>query len=242
MPFGSEGLVVQWVGPVPPLAKLTFASAEIFDQVAKVAGDALPAGYPPRYTRDIREVEIFNPSMAWDIVELARWEKRHGVDPRPEVLAIFQSYIDEGFPIGMVLIQHPPVLDPSRWLACSVVLQRSIIIYEQGRQTLYLRSQIHSARDGENFVNFMPRTPIQMTFSSNGIWFPLRLTQAVQEPDSFVSIDILTPRPLEAQQIPAPFKLENRGQVQLQNGVYTINRVTATLSAKERWADLWIRP
>lgn len=153
---------------------------------------------------------------------------------------MFQRYVDEGYKIRLILMEHPEVPRLSSYSRCSVVLQRGIIIYEQGRETLYIRSYVHSANEGQDFVNFVPRTGVKFTFDSKMIWFPLETTAVIQEPASYVVIDILTPRPLKSKIAP-PFRITRRGPVKLNNRKFQVTRINAKLAAK-RTRDLRIKP
>jgi hypothetical protein len=244
MPFGQEGLVVTLVGPVPKAAKVTFADEEIFNAAAQAIGPEFPADFPGKYTENLQKVEIFNSSMFWDIEELARWERRHGIEVKKEPLSIHEDYLKAEHVIFATLVEHPKVPMPQRFVACSVVLQRGVIIWnpDPGRETLFLRSYMHSSEGSGNFVNFVPRGGIQISFASEAIWFPLELTRVIQEPNSYVVLDILTQKQLNTGQLPKPFRLEKTGWMQHRGRIYHVARIAAKLSGKEKWPDLRLRP
>ncbi len=213
--------------------------------MARVTGPDIPKDFPKKYLKNLQKVELFNASMSWDTQELARWEKRHGVEMEKEPVAIFEDYLKTGHVIFTTLVGHPRVPDPQRWIACSVVLQRAVIVYAEGskgREKLFLRSYFHSAKDSENFVNFVPRGGIEVSFASDTIWFPLELTRVIQEPASYVVLDVLTPKPLDVKQLPEPFRLGKTGQMQYQGKLYSVTRATAKLAAKQKWPDLRLKP
>jgi hypothetical protein len=246
MPFGSEGLVISWVGPAPGTAKVTYTDGQIFNTVARVTGRDIPKGFPEKYTQDLHEVEMFNATMAWSTNEVTSWHKRYLGEIGQEPLSIFEEYLRTGHVIFGTLVQHPPVNpDAAQFRACSTVLQRGVIVHARaspGRETLFLRSYLHSAKDPQTFVNFVPRGGVQMSFASDTIWFPLELTRVIQEPASYVVLDILTTKALGPKQIPQPFRIEEEGRMRHEGERYHVTRITATLAAKQKWPDLKITP
>jgi hypothetical protein len=246
MPFGSEGLVISWIGPAPGTARVTYSDGQIFNTVARVTGRDIPKGFPEKYTKDLHEVEMFNATMAWSTSEVTSWHKRYLGEIGPEPLSIFEEYLRTGHVIFGTLLQHPPVNPTAaQFRACSTVLQRAVIVHTHaspGRETLVLRSYLHSAKDSETFVNFVPRGGVQMSFASDTIWFPLELTRVIQEPASYVVLDILTSQPLGAKKIPQPFRIEEEGRMRHEGERYHVTRITATLAANQKWPDLKIAP
>jgi len=238
VPFGPEGLAIPWVGPVPANAKITFTSGPVFRETERTTGSEIPSAFPRKYAQKLHYAGLFNPAMHWDAQELSRWHERNGFKLGEQPLSILDQYVAEGYRIASVLVEHPSVPRPESFAVCNVLLQRGDIVYVNGVQTLFLRSYFHSTDDSGNFVNFVPRGGVQMTFASDTIWFPLRLTQLVSEPASYVTLDILTPVPLSAEQLPAPFELGRRGRISYHGVEYEAARVSARLDPKEAVADL----
>ena len=221
-------------------------------------GSEIPRDYPKKYRENLQRVDIFNASMAWEMDELRRWQKRHGTDLSREQVEVFERYLNTDHAIRMMLIEHPKVDKPEEYQDSSVVLQRGVIVYAKGRETLFLRSYVHSAKRGQesprplqssvsrasaDFVNFAPKGGVQMIFSSSTLWFPLETTYGcVAEAASYVMLDILTPTPLDTSQLPKPFQLEKKGRTQYQGATYQVTRITARLAAKQRWPDLRLKP
>ena len=143
--------------------------------------------------------------------------------------------------------------EPQRFVACSVVLRRGVIVYDKGRETLFIRSYLHSAKhaeakeqgveekEAEEFVNLVPHGGVRMSFASDTIWFPLETTQLIDEPESYVVLDILTPERLNAKELPQPFQVEKSEQMKYHGETYHVARVTAKLP-KQKTADLKIKP
>ena len=241
--FNQKDLIVTWVGPMPAQGKVSFTDGKIFREMAEVAGPEIPKYFPEKYVRGLRDVDIFNASMSWTVEELTRLQKRYEIPMEQEPINIFKEYISSGHTIISVLVEHPKVIDPSRYLACSVVLQRGVIVYDGGQETLFLRSYFHSAKDPENFVNFVPRGGIKVTFSSDTIWFPLKLTKVIFEPASYVVLDILTQEPLNAEQLPTPFRVETADKLaKYQGKEFYVTRISAKLESNKDWADLRLKP
>ena len=231
-----------WVGPVPAQARVAYTDGRIFAAVNAVTGPEVPRDVPQKYLKGLQRVELFNASMSWDTQALTSWEKRHGIDMESEPLSIFDQYIRGGYVIFSTLVQHPTVPEPKLYAACSVVLQRGVIVYANGKEDLYLRSYFHSAQDSAHYANFVPRGGVRISFESDGIWFPLELTRVIQEPYSFVVLDILTPRPVDPRQLPTSFRAGRRGTISLGGARYSVVRVTAKLSAREKSPDMNLRP
>jgi len=203
--FGDDGLVVTWVGPMKESAKVRLGDGDIFGRAAEATGSDIPERYPEKYLRGLQETEVFNPSMAWSTDELTRWESRHGIEMEPGAVEIFQRYLDTKHLLFMSLVGHPEVATPEDYVACSLVLQRAVIVFDDGREDLYLRSYFHSAKSPDEFVNFVPRTGVHFSFPTDRLWFPLELTRLISEPVSFVELDVISREPFTGK-APAPFE------------------------------------
>jgi len=227
----------------------------------------MPKDYPEKYRRDLYEVELFNASISTSIPEVKQWHSRYLNELGAEPLGIFERYLNSGFVIFGTLMEHPPVDQAegedlagaaARFAACSVVLQRAVLVSNpprrtiamaqgrtqqpsQQRQTLFLRSFSHSAQDDKTFVNFVPRGGIEMTYTSDTMWFPLELTSVIQEPASYVVLDLLTPERLDAKVVPAPFQIQEQGRMPYEGQHYHVTRIGARLDAKQQWPDLRIK-
>jgi hypothetical protein len=238
---------------VPANAKVTYADGSIFEAAARVQGPEIRSNFPQRYTRDLHVVEVFNPSMHWDFEGFARWEERHGIEdireePWPSIFGRY--YLERGYPIFGTLVQFP-VDNPELFLTCSPVLQRGVIVYGDGREDLFLRSYFHSRQDEENFVNFVPRQGIHMSFLSDGIWFPMALTGGELEvspvPASYVVIDILTPDRFHPRGLPEPLEVvrseagsDAPEQMDYQGRDYFVTRIVGELSSTKDRVDLFV--
>ena len=246
----SKGrLAVTWVGPVPKGARVVFAGTEIFDRVAQVAGPVIPKSFPREYLQDLQVVDLFNAQISWNLDELTLWQKRHGIGMKKRPLEIFKKYLDSGHRIFSTLIEHPRVMDPSSFKLCSIILQHGIIVYDDRQEDLYIRSYFHSksANDPKSFANFVPQGGVKFSFPSKSIWFPLMLTEVIDEPAALVVLDILTAGSLDNTKFPDPFRGEAMGVIQTRVGVseakiYNVTRVTAKLRAGQRWNDFNVEP
>lgn len=257
MPFGLEGYVKTYTGPAPKDARVSVGDGSIFNLVNRITGSDIPNGFPKQYTQGLQQVELFNPSTAYKTDDLVRWQEQHAQKVRDEPLKVFADYIDSGFVIQTMLIRHPVVPNFARFVACSVVLQRGVVVYNNGVENLFLRSYIHSAeqanlnhaanslqtpRRSRNFANFVPRGGIHIgSFKSDTLWFPLSTTELIEEPASYVVLDFLTRTPLETKQLPEPFRLEKTGRIKYQGTLYYVSRVSAKLP-RQKTADLNLKP
>ncbi|MEV4161991.1 hypothetical protein [Nonomuraea dietziae] len=233
-----------WSGPVPQYARYGVGNGEIFGKVAEVTGMDTPQGYPAKYLENLSDADVFNPGMVHSTDELIAWQRRHGIEMEPEALEVFQGYLDRNYPIFTSLVSHPAVDEPADYIACSLVLQRGVIVYNgNGRQELFLRSYFHSAKaDGSEYVNFVPRRGIHYSFKSDALWFPLELTRLMSEPASYVEIDIATTDGLDQLDIPAQFSPTTTGFATLNGHKYEVMRISARfeVSKRQRIEDLII--
>ena len=252
--FGQEGLVSALVGPAPRDAKVVFTDERIFSAAAREIGPDAPDSFPQQYRRALHRMELFNISMFWDFEELLHWEERHGFaeEMTPEIRSILEEYLNKDYVIIGTLIQYPKTGNPAAFKAHGIVLQRAVIVYDEGRENLFLRSYAHSVDDSGNSVNFVPRGGIEMSFASDVVWYPLMLTEIINEPAAHVVLDILTTEPTDLQQIgrqlPGPLEAvevesklgEVPGQMEYQGKNYHVTRITGQLPSKQRWDDLSI--
>lgn len=229
MYFRPDQLAVTWVGPMKESAKVRLGTGDIFRRVAEITGPDIPGGYPDKYARDLEDSDVFNSAMAWSTEELTKWEGRHGIEMEPEALEIFERYLESKHLLFMTLVEHPRVPNPEDFRACSLVLQRGVIVYDQGHEDLYLRSYFHSATDTGEFVNFVPREGVHFAFPSDSIWFPFELTRLISEPASFVEIDVLSRAPIDEAALPSFLSPRVSGRVRLKDEMYQATRLSGVL-------------
>jgi hypothetical protein len=229
MYFTKDQLVVTWVGPTKGSAKVRLSGGDVFRRVAEITGSDIPDSYPDKYLQNLEDSEVFNSSMAWSTEELTRWEGRYGIEMEPEALEIFERYLLSKHVLFMSLVGHPQVPNPEEFRACSLVLQRGVIVYDQGQEDLFLRSYFHSATDQGEFVNFVPREGVHFAFPSDSIWFPFELTELISEPASFIELDILTRTPLDDESLPSFLGSRRSGRVWLEGEKYQATRISGVL-------------
>lgn len=227
--FGKQGLAIRWVNPKPDIAKVTLTDGSIFSKLAQVTGTEIPQDFPEKYTKNLQTAPIFN------IVETEK-------DP----VGLFKNYFQTNRIMFEAFVDPSKVAAPVSVTSCSAVLQQGVIIYDNEgtsnhRETLFLRNYFHSKNNSENFMNFIPRGGIKMSFPTETIWFPLELTGVNQEPTLYVVVDILTPKPLNIEHLPEPFRLEKSGQMQYQGNTYSVARITGKLATKQKWSDLRLK-
>lgn len=244
MPFGPKGLVVTLSLPVPQDARVTYATADIFTAVNRVMGPEIPADFPKKYSTGLQRMEIFNQHVSFDTDELTRWQKRHNVEMKKEFLSTFEGSFKRGQVVASTLVEHPSVTHPETFEdACSVVLQRAVLVSNPGpdglRETFFLRSYLHSVdASGKEAANFVPSTGFRVSFPSQTVWFPLELTTGISEPNAWVVLDVLSTKPLNKKDIPSAFRIAKTGRLVYQGKSYRVTRLTAKLDTKQKWADL----
>ncbi len=182
--------------------------------------------------------------MAWSVKQLLESEKRFGIEMEQVATQVFDKYVQTEHDFLMTLVQHPPVTaPPSSFSHCSVVLQRGIIEYADGVETLHLRSYFHSTDESGHSVNFVPQGDVQITFESPEIWFPLSLTKLINEPASYVVLDILTPRAVKVGELAQQFHTDATGkEIRLNNKQLNVTRLTARLESGKDLEDFRLKP
>jgi len=235
--------VVTWSLPVPQDARVSYAGPEIFDAVDRILGSEIPLDFPKEYLRDLKHVELFNAQMSFASNELEQWEKRADVEMQHGPLSVFEKYFSTKHVVASTLVEHPAVSHPEKIKdACSVVLQRAVIISnpDPGSETLFLRSYFHTVDDTGGRANFVPSGGMRIEFASRKIWFPLELTRFISEPAAYVVLDVLTPSNFAAK--PEEFKTGKTGKMEYHGKTYHVTRLTAKLAGGKEWKDLSLEP
>lgn len=234
--FGEDDLVDAWIGPVPKNAKVRYVDDTIFRQIERHVGPEIPNELPEKYRRELRYVDLSNAQISTSVEEAAAWLKRYGIALEDGPARAFRSYIERGNHIFSTLIEHPPVPNVIDFKACSIILQRGVIVINEGYETLHLRSYFHST-DGRNAANFVPKGGLQISFPSKVAWFPLELTKFIVEPAAHVVLDVLTPQPVKLN-VPNPFRVVgSRKRVTLGAQDYYVVRSYAVLEKGKDWPD-----
>jgi len=226
--------------PVPQDARVTYASPDIFVAVERVMGPEIPANFPKKYSANLQRVDMFNARISLDVDEFVRWQKHFNVEMKKEFLSVFEKTFGGGQLVASTLVEHPSVSHPEHYEdACSVVLQRAVIVSNPAEEIIFFRSYLHSAEDsGGAAANFVPRGGFQVSFPSRSVWFPLELTTGISEPTAYVVLDILSSRPLNVKELPSPFRVAKTGKMTYAGKSYEVSRVTAELDTKQKWEDL----
>jgi hypothetical protein len=235
--FGEDDLAVTWIGPVPKNAKVRAVDEEVFRTLERQIGPEIPAGFPDKYLKDLQRMELANAQMSTNLPDAAAWLKRYGVEMQEGPSKMLQGYIDRGHNIFSTLIDHPAVANAGDVRACSIVLQRGIIVMGEGYETLYLRSYFHSSDGKGSEVNFAPKGGLKISFPSKSVWFPLELTKYIFEPSAHVVLDILTPHAAKLA-APSPFRsIGGRMKATLGAQDYFVSRYSAVLERGKDWPD-----
>ncbi|MBV9395749.1 MAG: hypothetical protein JOZ84_15215 [Methylobacteriaceae bacterium] len=241
--LSKNEFVIPWAIPVPRNAKVQFVQGGMIEAIAPHVGSEIPGGFPEKYNRDVKRVEIFNSTMAWDVQQLLETEKRFGIEMSKDAVGVFEAYAKSGEDFVVGLLQHPQ-LGGSGDVAvrCSVVLQRGVIEYIDGRETLHLSSRLHSTSDSGQSVNFVPQETAKISFESSTIWFPLSLTQLIGEPASYVVLDVVTQKAFKPAELPQEFQAEESKRIDLHGKSVYATRISAKLDAGRPIADLKLKP
>lgn len=233
---GKEMLVVTWTIPfIAKDAKIERDTGnDVFAAMSRVAGSEIPPGFPAEYLSNLATVPYppgqDGTKVMTTAAELRAWEAQFDVVMNPLVMTVFQSYFDDAEKKSVygTVVRHPQVDDPSGYRFCTCTLQRAIVVWDAGQEQLYVRSSYRSARDPRYFANFVPRAGLKFTFSTNRIWFPLRLNRVLPEPGApaFLMLDVLTRKALPDNAIPVEFTVLQRGSVTLGTVAYAFVRLT----------------
>lgn len=240
--FGQDGLVIAWTGPVPANAKVSAVDRSAFKRVSNTLGTSLPSTLSDKYTKNRFESDVFNASMAWDIDESVRWNSRYGLTLGERPQGLFKEYLDTGkYVVFQSLVDHPPVADFERFAVCSVAFQRGDIYMVQGQEHLFLRSYFHSHSDEDrnDFVNFGPTGGLRISFETDTLWYPLRVTSLNGEPTTVV-LNVFTDNALNLENLPRGFEVERTGWMPSDAGRYSFSRLTATFEGGQDIPDLSI--
>jgi len=174
--------------------------------------------------------DVFNISTAWDLDEVRRWNDRYGMSISDEALELFGEYLDTGdYVIFQSLVEHPFVPNPALFARCSVVFQRGDIYWLDGREDLFLHSYFHNAsKETGEFVNFGPSGGLHISFTTDSLWYPLRVTKLNEEPTS-VALNILTERPFSGESLHESLEVEGTGRMRYGVTRFSALRLRTTL-------------
>jgi hypothetical protein len=149
--FSRNELVIPWAIPVPANAKVRFTEGRTINDMTRQAGADRPADFPQKYTEGVKQVELFNATMATSVKQLLEVEERYGIDMSKEATAVFDQYAKARNDFVITLVEHPAFSGSTDVNArCSVVLQRGVIEFSGGKETLHLRSQFHSTNEARS--------------------------------------------------------------------------------------------
>ena len=109
--FSRDELVIPWAIPVPANAKVRFTEGAVIDTVTRQAGSDAPSGFLPKYTEGLKQVEVFNSTMASNVKQLLDVEKRYGIEMSSDATAVFEKYANTHHEFVVALVQHPPFAD-----------------------------------------------------------------------------------------------------------------------------------
>jgi hypothetical protein len=135
-------------------------------------------------------------------------------------------------------VDHPPVPNFEEFAVCSVAFQRADIYMLQGQEHLFLRSSFHShGNDKGDFVNFRPAGGLRISFSTDTLWYPLRVTKLNGEP-TVVALNVFSERPFDVGELPDGFSVGARGSITTDVGRHAFTRLTATFEGGRDVPDL----
>lgn len=216
---------------------------DIFGATNKWLGAEIPRGFPTKYTSDMKDVGIFNANMSWDVDELTLWHKRHGIEMKARPLAIYSEYVGpKRMRIYSTLVEHPSVPDAQQYVRCSIVLQRAVIVFDGRNEDLYLRSYFYSSKDANNYESFVPSGAVLISFDADTIWYPLSLTEVIDEPASKLVLDVLTKNPVQFDKLPYSLRATRSAKVSYHGDTYYATRIEGELKAGVTYDDLELKP
>jgi hypothetical protein len=242
VPFGHEGLVIAWTGPVPRAARVSVVGPEAFQRVSDTMGSSFPESLPEKYRSNRQVSEVFNASIAWDMDDVRRWTDHHGMKLCEKAQGLFGEYLNTGaYVIFQSLVEHPAVADPELYAhSCSVVAQRGDIYWSDGVENIFLRSYFHNtAKDIGAYANFGPAGGLHISFATDTVWYPLRVTKLNEEPTS-VELNIFTKEPLTDRDLPESFTVRSRGHSRSGMARYSAVQATATFGGGVEVPDVHI--
>jgi hypothetical protein len=241
--FSRDEMVIPWAIPVPANAKVRLTEGKMINDMTRRAGADSPAEFPKKYTEIVKQVELFNSTMATSVKQLLEVEERYGIDMSKDATAVFDQYAKAHNDFVITLVEHPAFSGSTDVNArCSVVLQRGVIEFSGGRETLHLRSQFHSTNGAGGSVNFVPNGAVEIEFETSEIWFPLSLTKLIGEPASYVVLDVVTPDPMKSSDWGRGLKVAESKKIELNGKAAFLTRATGKFDSGKDLEDFRLKP
>ncbi|HEU4383062.1 MAG TPA: hypothetical protein VFR85_06090 [Anaeromyxobacteraceae bacterium] len=244
-------LVVTWTLPVPAGATVTQVVPRQFPALDESAFRSDVAAFDAgRYASPAKaalitgrpgglSVELMPTS---DIREYERFNRQFEIPPEQRPEEVIRDYFGDGYRMYASVVEHPQVPEGERgsFNRCSCTVQRAVLVHDGKTERMFVRTTFLSAKDDRSSpMTFAPAGGLLVTFPRAKAWFPQRFNEMVLEARTLVSLDVLTPREVALDRVPAPFRASRGTPVQFENRTWQVLHVTADLEAgKPTPADL----
>jgi len=249
VPFGSEGLIIAWTGPVPAKSRIALVEREVFQPVNRALDlhDYERGGL--EHNQPVYLSQVFNVGLAWTREETVQWNSRFGMHLSKQAQDLFEKYLrSDEFVIFESLVEHPPVLHPEMFAACNVMFQRGDIYYANGREDLYLWSRFQTssgmgpgaAPATRTAIDFAPASALHVSFPTDTIWYPLEVTKLNTGPTD-VMLNVLTEKELTGKAAVKGFRLEKGGRLDLGARSYYVSHLRARFDGGKEVSDVRLK-
>jgi hypothetical protein len=114
-------------------------------------------------------------------------------------------------------------------------------VYAAGKESLFLKSYFYSAKDPQNFVTFAS-PGVEITFDSNKIWYPMKLSHLAEEGESYVVLDVIAQRHFEAKDLHKDILAGTKGKLKFDGKDFHVTRIHTKVEANKMAQDLQITP
>lgn len=244
-------LVVTWTLPVPAGATVTQITPKQFPAVDEGALRSDVAAFDAgRYASPTKAALITGRpgglsvelKATGDARQYERFNEQFEIRPGPRDSEVLRGYFKDGYWMYTSVVEHPQVAEAERgkFNRCSCTIQRAVLVHDGKTERMFVRTTFLSAKDDRSSpLIFAPEGGLLVTFPRAKAWFPQRFNEMVLEARTLVSLDVLTPREVALDRVPAPFRASRGKPVQFENRTWQVLHVTADLEAgKATPADL----
>ncbi len=169
-----------------------------------------------------------------DMRALESFWKQFDIPAEPRASEVVRDYFRDGYKMYSAVVEHPPVPEAEResFSRCSCTVQRAVVVHDGKTERVFLRTTFISAKgDRSSPLEFAPEGGLLITFPRSQAWFPQRFNEMILEARTLVSLDVLTPREIPLDRVPAPFRASRGKSVRFENREWQVVHVAANLEA-----------
>lgn len=248
----DQTLTVTWNGPAPEGARFSLLDVKVGGELEGLSVANIQRGYGP-FSEALEVSDIMEPKQFTDLDEFIAYQESQNVKMTERPTEVFKSYLADGNSLLSMQVVHPSVEGAANFAFCSIILQTALVVLQDDREDLLLRSYFHSRNEDGGAANFVPGQALHLAFETDAAWFPFRLSGLIDEEASDVMIDILSSKALDTKgfadsELGRALSLEDMGMMKgggVEIGGVDIGseelyryRLTGALKAGADWPDL----